>query len=209
MRRLRQEVWSTTTGRAREPWAALVESPASKSVRRHMLGLDAENPTSSRIGHKVRAEAAARHQRRPLGPQHRRSSDRCTKVRTLSASPTFSPRLRSALVQPQPKQRRSQSALVLPQCAQSRSLPSECSADMQLSSHSSTIAPSFRWKNTPKRRNRASTRNWMLSWQPIAHRTTNRTLTRRAIRGRGEPKEEAGHCDRQAGTGRRVANVDP
>ncbi|TKY89286.1 hypothetical protein EX895_001817 [Sporisorium graminicola] len=47
VRRLRQEVLEHNDGAVQGPWAALVESPASKAVRRQMLGLDVEGSTSA------------------------------------------------------------------------------------------------------------------------------------------------------------------
>ncbi|SPO23822.1 uncharacterized protein UTRI_03648_B [Ustilago trichophora] len=47
IRRLRQEIVEYNDGAGEGPWAALVESPASKAVRRHMLGLESEATFSS------------------------------------------------------------------------------------------------------------------------------------------------------------------
>ncbi|SPO24380.1 uncharacterized protein UTRI_03648 [Ustilago trichophora] len=47
VRRLRQEVVEYNDGAGEGPWAALVESPASKAVRKHMMGLEFEASTSS------------------------------------------------------------------------------------------------------------------------------------------------------------------
>lgn len=72
VRRLRQEVLEHNNGAGEGPWAALVESPASKGVRRHMLGLDAESLPSSRAsgsnssGSKAAAGAATQKKQRPL-----------------------------------------------------------------------------------------------------------------------------------------------
>ncbi|EST05156.1 XPG N-terminal [Kalmanozyma brasiliensis GHG001] len=89
VRRLRQEVLEHNGGADEGPWGALVESPASKSVRRHMLGLDAgttSNTTAASVGPK---------KQRPLheSPNATRITDFFAKTALASApaDPVFEP----------------------------------------------------------------------------------------------------------------------
>ncbi|SNX83843.1 uncharacterized protein MEPE_02551 [Melanopsichium pennsylvanicum] len=71
VRRLRQEVLEHHDGGGVEgPWAALVESPASKAVRRHMLGLDPDSSQSSSEASKASKAAAITALRKKQKPLH-------------------------------------------------------------------------------------------------------------------------------------------
>lgn len=68
-RRLRQEVLEHNNGAQEGPWAALVESPASKTVRRHMSSISTkeQRPSeSSQMGSKVSTGQATQEKQRPL-----------------------------------------------------------------------------------------------------------------------------------------------
>ncbi|CDS01344.1 uncharacterized protein SPSC_06620 [Sporisorium scitamineum] len=70
VRRLRQEVLEHNDGAGEGPWAALVESPASKAIRRHVLGLDTEGSalgsTQSADGEANSKSKAMQKKQRPL-----------------------------------------------------------------------------------------------------------------------------------------------
>ncbi|CBQ73255.1 conserved hypothetical protein [Sporisorium reilianum SRZ2] len=97
VRRLRQEVLEHNDGAGEGPWAALVESPASKAVRRHALGLDAEASTSRTAGQETSstskaAAATTQKKQRPLhdSPNSTRITDFFAKAAIGTSSPAVS-----------------------------------------------------------------------------------------------------------------------
>lgn len=94
-RRLRQETLEYNDGAREGPWAALVESPASKAVRRHMLGLESES-AASRAGAAASSASASKaaaiaKKQRPLheSPNATRITDFFAKA-ALHSSPNSS-----------------------------------------------------------------------------------------------------------------------
>ncbi len=89
-RRLRQEILEHNDGAGEGPWAALVESPASKAVRRHMLGLDGEGMEASSNAQRTSKAAAVTTSQKKQRPLH--ESPNATRITDFFAKAGISSR---------------------------------------------------------------------------------------------------------------------
>ncbi|KAJ9479342.1 Holliday junction resolvase YEN1 [Pseudozyma hubeiensis] len=96
-RRLRQEVLEVTDIDEEGPWAALVESPASKAVRQHALGLDKGTASASTTTQSTDSSAATQKKQRPLheSPNATRITDFFAKAAIDNSARMPTPSVRS------------------------------------------------------------------------------------------------------------------